>query len=316
MDATEQRIVVGIDGSAGARAALAWALAEAARRGADLEVVHAFPVEVSWTDAHLLDSGNVDAIRSDTRTRAEATVAEVRAEGAVPAGPGVQVVVVAGPPAAELVQRSDGAALLVVGSRGRGALRSALAGSVALHCAAHARCPVVVVHPESAPVAEPARVVVGLEDSEPARAALLVAVAQAGALGARVDAVLAYEAPNYWSDLYAVLAPPLGETGEHASARGERIVGEVVGAEPIARGTVRVVPVEGHPGPVLREQAEGARLLVVGSRSRNLLAGVVLGSTALHCVVHGPCPVMVVHRRSGPGAGIPAQRAAATAPAG
>jgi nucleotide-binding universal stress UspA family protein len=314
VDATRQRVVVGIDGSAGARAALAWALAEAARRGVDLEVVTAFPVDLTWADAYLLDSAHVDAIRSDTQARAEATVAEVRAEESSPADLGVQVLVVTGPPAAELVQRSAGAALLVVGSRGRGAVRSALAGSVALHCTAHARCPVVVVHPAAAPAAEPARVVVGLDGSEPARAALLMAVAQAGPLGARVDAVLAYEAPNYWSDLYAVLAPALGETREHAQARGQAIVREVLGPEPVARGAVRVVPVEGHPGPVLRGAAEGARLLVVGSRSCNLLEGVVLGSTALHCVAHAPCPVMVVHRRQG--AGAPAQRAAAAVPAG
>jgi nucleotide-binding universal stress UspA family protein len=316
VDAARQRIVVGVDGSAGARAALAWALAEAARRGTDVEVVTAFPVDLTWADTYLLDSAHVDAIRTDTQARAEATVAEVRAEETSPADLAVQVVVVTGPPAAELVRRSAGAALLVVGSRGRGAVRSALAGSVALHCAAHARCPVVVVHPAAVPAGEPARVVVGLDGSEPARAALLMAVALAGPLGARVDAVLAYEAPNHWSDLYAVLAPGPGETREHAQARGEAIVREVLGAEPAVRGAVRVVPVEGHPGPVLRRAAEGARLLVVGSRSCNLLEGVVLGSTALHCVSQAPCPVVVVHRGQGPGAGTAAQRASATAPAG
>ena len=39
----------------------------------------------------------------------------------------------------------------------------------------------------------------------------------------------------------------------------------------------------------------GAALLVVGSRSRSRLAGMLLGSTALHCVVAAPCPVLVLH---------------------
>ncbi|MGY1616197.1 universal stress protein [Geodermatophilus sp. SYSU D00691] len=314
MDAASQRIVVGIDGSAGARAALAWALAEAARRGAGLEVVSAFPVDFYWADPYLLDTARIDEIRADTEARARAAVEEVRAEVGTADDVDVQVLVVAGPPSGHLVQRSAEADLLVVGSRGRGGVRSTVAGSVALHCAAHARCPVVVVHPGAA--AAPSRVVVGLDGSDHARAALLTAVAQAEPLGARVDAVLAYEAPNYWSDLYAVMAPPPGESREHAQQRGEAVVRDLLGQEALDRGAVRVVVVEGHPGPVLVREAAGARLLVVGSRSRNQLQGVVLGSAALHCVMHAPCPVMVVHRQPGDAAGTPVDTVAATAPAG
>jgi len=297
-----QRIVVGIDGSPGARAALVWALTAAGVRGADVEAVTAFPVDFYWSDAYLLDPRRIDTIRSDTASRARAMIEETRQEPAVAGRPGaadvdVRLTVVAGPPAAHLVQRSGDADLLVVGSRGRGGLRSAAAGSVALHCSAHAACPVVVVHPSAVPATEPPRVVVGLDNTEHARAALAAAVEFAGPMRARVDAVLAYEAPNYWSDLYAVVAPPLGESREHALRRGEDIVADVLGSGPVERGGVRVVAVEGHPGQVLVHAAQGARLLVVGSRSRNQLQGVVLGSVALHCVLHGPCPVLVVHPR-------------------
>jgi|1186.fasta_scaffold29765_2 nucleotide-binding universal stress UspA family protein len=318
MDEAKERIVVGVDGSTEGRAALAWALTEAARRGADLEVVTAFPVDFYWADPDLLDAGRIDAIQSDTETRARATVDEVRQDPGLgdTADVHVQVLVVAGPPAAHLVQRSQDAALLVVGSRGRGAVRSTVAGSVALHCSAHAKCPVVVVHPTTAPAGEPARVVVGLDDSQHARAALLTAVAHGASLGARVDAVLAYEAPNYWSDLYAIMAPPEGQTREHAQEWGERIVGEVLGPEPVLRGTVRVAAVEGHPVHVLLEEARDARLLVVGSRSRNKLEGVVLGSVALRCVMHAPCPVMVVHEPPEGITGTPPDSLAATAPTG
>ncbi|MCU1668821.1 MAG: universal stress protein [Blastococcus sp.] len=68
VDAVWERIVVGIDGSAGPRAALAWALTE----GADVEVVTAFPVDLYWPDAYLLDSRWSDAIRSDAEARARA----------------------------------------------------------------------------------------------------------------------------------------------------------------------------------------------------------------------------------------------------
>jgi nucleotide-binding universal stress UspA family protein len=313
--ATRQRIVVGVDGSPGARLALSWALAEAARRGADVEVVAAYPVDFYWTDPYLLDSTRLDAVRADTEARARALVDEMRSQpdlvGA--ADVAVDVVVCGGAPAAHLVRHARDAALLVVGSRGRGGVRSAVAGSVALHCAAHAPCSVVVVHPAAVPASEPGRVVVGLDDSDHARAALATAVAQAAALGAEVEAVVAYEPPNYWSDAYAVLVPPSGETAEHAQRRGEAIVQEVLG--PDAAGTVRVGAVEGHPAQVLAHIAEGARLLVLGSRSRNQLEGVVLGSVALHAVMHAPCPVLVVHPpRSG--AAPDPQQAVAAVPAG
>ena len=302
METTRQRIVVGIDGSAGARAAVTWALTEAANRRSVVEVVvdvvTAFPVDFYWTDAYLLDNRRIAAIRSDTEARARAMVDEVRHDPAVAELSGaaeldVQVLVGAGPPAPHLVQRSEGAALLVVGSRGRGALRSTVAGSVALHCSAHARCPVVVVHPMTAPAKEPARVVVGLDDSRHGRAALAAAVAQAAPMGARVDGVLAYEPLDYWSELYIGMAPPPGETLEVALARGKAIVGHLLDPGAVGSGSVRVLAVEGRPGQVLVHQAEGARLLVVGSRCHNPLQGVVLGSVALHCVMHAPCPVLV-----------------------
>jgi nucleotide-binding universal stress UspA family protein len=311
-----RRVVVGIDGSDHARLALTWALAEAARRRAAVEVLTAFPIDFYWMDPYLLDQRWIDTVRADTEALARALVDEVRRTPEALARPGtddldVTVLSFAGAAAAHLVDRADGADLLVVGSRGRGGVRSAIAGSVALHCAAHAPCPVVVVHPDAAPVAEPPRVVVGLDDSDHARRALAAAVTEAARLGARVDAVLAYQAPNYWSDLYAIMMPPAGETEDAALLRGRAIVGDVLGDE--AAAAVHVVAVEGHPAQVLMRQAEGARLLVLGSRSRNQLEGVVLGSVALHAVMHAPCPVLVVHppraRRS------PAPQHAAAAPA-
>lgn len=296
------RIVVGVDGSPAARTALAWALTAAARRAADVEVVAAFAVDLYWIDAYLLGPEALGEVRADTEQRARAMVAEVRSDPAVAGVPGaaettVDVVVLAGRAAENLVQRAESADLLVVGSRGRGGVRSTLLGSVALHVSAHAGCPVVVVHtPPSSPSS--GTVVVGLDDSDHARAALLTAVQEAGRTGNRVDAVLAYEAPNYWSDLAPVMGPGLGETREQALKRGEAIVSDVLGPDPLLRGTVRVVAVEGAPGEALVRHAADAALLVVGSRSRSQLRGMMLGSVALHCVVHAACPVLVVHRPS------------------
>jgi nucleotide-binding universal stress UspA family protein len=307
MSAVPGPVVVGVDGSSGARAALEWAWAAAARRGAPLRVVSAFPVDDYWADPLLLDAGRVDALRSATASRLTALVAEVRA--AVDS-PELQVdeSVVAGAPAEHLVRASADAALLVVGSRGRGGVRSTLLGSVALHCATSADCPVVVVHPgpDTSSLPPGARassptVVVGLDDSDAARAALTRAVDIAGELDAAVEAVVAVQPPIRWSEVDVV--PPLAEVQERALARAQdRVAQEPDGSR------ISVVTADGPAGAVLTERSAGAALLVVGSRSRSRLPGMLLGSVALYCVVHARCPVMVVRSDSDgrDGAGPPA----------
>ena len=293
---TVPRIVVGVDGSPGSRAALSWALDMAARRGARLDVVAAFRADFYWMDPYLVDRDRIAAVRTDTEARARALVDEVRAERAATGVPGevevpVQVEVAAGVPAEHLVRIAEGADLLAVGSRGRGAVRSTLLGSVALHCSTHALCPVVVVHPSTGAV-QP-RVVVGLDGSETSRAALRQAVDVATDLGGSVEAVVVFRLPDYWTEFTVLVLPPVAELRDAALQRGEEDVQKVLGADrPV---DVQVVAVDGAPGDALVQRAAGAAMLVVGSRSRNQLPGLVFGSVALHCVLHASCPVMVVH---------------------
>lgn len=51
---------------------------------------------------------------------------------------------------------------------------------------------------------------------------------------------------------------------------------------------------EGYPGRALVQAAQGAELLVVGSRGRGALGRMLLGSVGLHCASHAPCPVVIV----------------------
>jgi nucleotide-binding universal stress UspA family protein len=275
-------------------------MAAAARRGAALDVVSAFPVDFYWIDPYLVNELRVESLRSDTEARTRELVDTVRRDPAVASLPGtssvaVEVVVVAGGAAEHLVRIADDAGLLVVGSRGRGAVRSAVLGSVALHCSTQARCPVVVVRP-APETTSPSRVVVGVDGSAASRLAVVRAAEAAEEVGAELEAVAAFAAPNYWSDLYVVLTESIAELRNAARRRAETEVTQVLGEEPRVR--VSVVTVEGPAGDALVQQAAGAALLVVGSRSRSRLPGMVLGSAALHCVVHAACPVMVVHPQS------------------
>ncbi len=307
------RIVVGVDGSPGASAALVWALAEAARSGADVEVVSAFPVDDYWNDPLLADPRRIATLRSDTEARARAFVARAMSDPVVTAVPRdaaveVSVTIVAGEPAEHLVRLSRGARLLVVGSRGRGGVRSTLLGSVALHCTTHAPCPVVVVRAPLQPTA--ARVVVGFDDSAMARAALARAAEEARRRGAVLEVVAAYQPVVYWTDLTAAVPPPVEESLPEFRRRVEGLVAGVLG-EPLGED-VSVVAEIGPAAEVLERRAAGAELLVVGSRSRNRLTGMVLGSVALHSVVHASCPVMVVHPDPSPVA-VPEQGSAVPA---
>jgi nucleotide-binding universal stress UspA family protein len=144
---TNGLIVVGVDGSEGANAALRFGLDEANLRQATLRVVH------TWQFGYIggLGFGGYGPV-------AEVDVSEVRraAEGVLDAalhdsvsdadGVGIERRVVEGDAATVLVDESGNADLLVVGSRGHGGFAGLLLGSVSQQCAHHAGCPVVIVH--------------------------------------------------------------------------------------------------------------------------------------------------------------------------
>ena len=140
------RIVVGVDGSEGSKAALAWALDEARLRNAELDAVCSYSLPSGWFGVG--DSMGVVVATSitddDVASYAQETLTNALA--ALDAG-GVEVTktAVAGHPAASLITAAKGADLLIVGSRGHGEFGSVLLGSVSLHCVHHAPCPVVVV---------------------------------------------------------------------------------------------------------------------------------------------------------------------------
>ncbi|MGX5654794.1 universal stress protein [Geodermatophilus nigrescens] len=288
------RVVVAFDGSPGGRAAVVWALEAAARARTGLEVVVVLPVGEAWEDPDLLDPARIDLVRSDVGVHVRDLLDEYDRGGDLPQAH-VTTTVLVGRPVDELVARAADAGLLVVGSRGRGAARSTLLGSVALGCVTRAGCPVAVVHP-SVPGPGPARVVVGLDDTDGARDVLWRAAVEAHHLGASLEVVVAVRPPEHWGDFASAALPVRGETLAHARWRVEGFVDAELGRRP----DVDVVVDAGRPADVLVRRAEGAALLVVGSRSRSRLAGMLLGSTALHCVVAAPCPVLVLHPQAVP----------------
>jgi nucleotide-binding universal stress UspA family protein len=147
MDA-QKTIVVGIDGSACAREALRFAVREARLRGDQLRVVWTWQMPISIYAAGglmpVLDDGTAERL-------AHRELDEVLGDDP---GVVVELLVEEGSAARVLIRESENAEVLVVGSRGHGGFVGLLLGSVGQQCAAHARCPVVIVHKAVAPPPE------------------------------------------------------------------------------------------------------------------------------------------------------------------
>ena len=133
------RVVVGIDGSETSGEAIEFAFSFAERHGRDLLAVYAWN-DVGWAE---LPEQDWDHVRRDLAKVLDEQLAPHRARH-----PSVHVAteVALDAPARALLQAADGAALLAVGSHGRGAVKRAILGSVSHAVLHHAPCPVAVVH--------------------------------------------------------------------------------------------------------------------------------------------------------------------------
>jgi nucleotide-binding universal stress UspA family protein len=142
-------IVVGVDGSQESVGALTWAARYGAATAGRVRALLAwhYPSAVGPAPPGVAP----ESVTDEVRARMEDNLAAIVAAAAPSAE--VQQQLGYGHPAEVLVDASQEADLLVVGSRGRGAFTGMLVGSVSLHVVNHARCPVVVVRRGIAPAA-------------------------------------------------------------------------------------------------------------------------------------------------------------------
>lgn len=136
-------IMVGIDGSPGSALALGWAMKTAATQNAPVTALIVHPVAGSHWSGNPVVYGEDQSEVEQARKLAEEMVQ--KAASAMDAPPQVTVRAASGIPAAELIDASRDADLVVVGSRGAGGFARLMLGSVGNHVVHHARCPVVVV---------------------------------------------------------------------------------------------------------------------------------------------------------------------------
>ena len=145
------------------------------------------------------------------------------------------------------------------------------------------------------PIANDRRIVVGVDGSTGSATALRWAIRQAERTGATVEAVSTWQNPAMSG--YAIGWAPMAYDGDSLATIAEKTLTETV-ADVTAQHTTSVDivthVVQGHPAEILLHAANGADLLVVGSRGHGTFAGILLGSVSQHCVQHAPCPVVVV----------------------
>ena len=294
-EAGDAAIVVGVDGSESAAEAVRWAARDAGRRGAPLRLVgvldwSAFRPMAGMAD---LDHHNRDQLREHIgellrSAAAEAhgvapdvTVAHVVRNGSVPEG---------------LLAEAETAQLLVVGSRGRGGFSGLVAGSTSRAVCALSPCPVVVVRGEG----EHDGPVVAAYDGSPVAAnALGFAVDAAVSRGATLRVVQAWThdtAESWIMDLV-----PWDQVESEVAADLEKAVAPWRERHPDLR--IETELPHSHPIPALAKAAQGARLVVVGSRGRGALAGLLLGSVSQSVLHRVDCPVAVVTEHGAESAG-------------
>jgi nucleotide-binding universal stress UspA family protein len=143
------------------------------------------------------------------------------------------------------------------------------------------------------------RIVVGVDGSEPSKAALAWAVRQAELTGATVEAVSAWHWPIAMGGAPFAPVGVLADTDFAGTAA--RVLDVAIGETVDPAGPVKVSSTvrEGNAAQILLDAADGAELLVIGSRGHGGFAEALLGSVGQHCVHHARCPVVIIRGPEG-----------------
>ena len=308
-------LVVGVDGSDQSMCALVWAAQEAERRHCPLHVVTAYTVPVFAASSMDAGYATVDdsVIREGAQAVLDQSISKIAGHHNIEIVPRVE----SGDAAGVLLELSEEAELMVVGSRGRGGFVGRLLGSVSAALPAHSKCPTVVVPLYCAPRLDEAGVsapkpkgepcpraeeiekvvVVGVDGSEQARMASLIAAEQAQSRGLPVRVVCSL--PPFTGSL-AWRPTPVDRDALHAEIMVQLNAGKAWLQSHFPQLDISVELLDGPPVEVLIEASRTAELVVLGTRGRGGFAGMLLGSTSQGVLHHAKGPVLVVPDREDP----------------
>jgi nucleotide-binding universal stress UspA family protein len=284
-----EQLIVGYDGSDTAATAVRWAAGEAALRRLPVRVLSSYAFRPMYDPSGMASAyvtpEEVEQIKVACVSRAAAIITEVGAEH-----PDVSFVNEAtiNDAASALVEAAQPDDLIVVGNSGAGAVKSFLLGSVVSAVLHESHCPVVVVPGRLRD--ETSWIVVGVDGSAEADAAVLWAADEADRRGARLLVVHAWDYP------YPVVSAE-GFTSGHDTARIDAalVVERAVEAARERCGVdVDSRVVEGHAVQALLDAGDAADLVVVGSRGRGGFRSMLFGSVARGVCTHATTPTVVI----------------------
>lgn len=288
MESKPGSIVVGVDGSPHAARALTWAIHQAQAEHRSLTIAHT----VNAGTPGLMDSSIVDGqnTRSVLDVAGHQVLDEARSkvEGAAPELE-VNTVIDPADPREVLLRLSEHAAMLVVGSRGRGKLRSLLLGSVSVALVRHATCPVVVVRPERLDTIRKG-ILVGADASPESRIVLELAYRQSSLhdLPLTVLDCVSYVLAGAMG---AYMVPTPAEVERERLALAEAVAG-MAEKYPEVHVTSRLA--KGSAQEALIRLGDGMDLIVVGAHQNSRTSQALFGSVSVAVVENATCPVVVV----------------------
>lgn len=282
-------VVVGVDGSPASDRAVIWGARQAALEGRPIALVHgaSATVATTWMGAPAFNPATVlQAIEDSGKAQLEAASAVVHERE-----PGVEVYRVYDhhDPRDALLGFTANAAMVVVGSRGRGPMASLLLGSVSLAVSQHASCPVIVVRHDAEE--DHGGIVVGADGTVRSDAAVGFAFRQASMRSMPLTVVHAF-----WSEQDEGY-PSLSRNYEQADLEDMRLLlaESIAGPEadyPEVKVTLHVE--RGIPDSVLLHACKTADLVVVGSHPTNAVYDLLAGEVSRSVLGHARCPVAVV----------------------
>ena len=275
-EAYRGRVVVGFDGSEIAQTAAQWAAADARARGRGLVLLHAIlpPVTTGGLGVGLPPSLElIERLEQQARDELEATAATFE-------GLDVSARIAIGAPSAALLEASETADLVVVGSRGRG-------GFSGLHLQA-----VCIMHTLAASSAR--SVVVGIDGSAAAGGALAFAFDEASRHGWSLIALHAWDVPSY--DLLIVPNGPVPVPLADVADDEVRLAAEALAGfrEDYPDVDVEERLVRGPAVQSLLAAAKDAAMIVVGTHGHGPAMGALLGSVSNGLLHKAQVPVVVV----------------------
>lgn len=282
-------IVVGVDGSASGERALDWAVDQAVAERRPLTLVHAVsPAGSVWMDQAGMDHRiGLEAMESAARRLLDRARAEVTTRA-----PGLEVcdVLRVADPRDLLLGFSSEAAMVVVGSRGRGPVRSLLLGSVGLALTRHANCPVVIHRPGNPGLVRNG-IVVGADGSPGSLVTLEFAYRQASLRGLPLTVFHCFWDVLRTAGSAELVAAASADLEEEKLLVAESIAGM---GEKYPDVRVRTEVARGLADQALTAAGERMDMIVVGAHHGGVVAEIAFGSVASSVVEHATSPVAVV----------------------